>query len=153
MGAFGGRSDIMDCLAPLGSVYQAGTLSGNPLAMAAGIASLELLTETDAYRRLETMGALWEEGMMSIAKANHIPIHLNRVGSMFCVYFTEAPVANLSDAMKSDRERFARYFHLMLEAGIYLAPSQFEAGFLSTAHTEEDIEKTLEAASAAFKKL
>lgn len=153
VGAFGGRSDIMDYLAPLGPVYQAGTLSGNPLAMAAGIASLELLTETDAYRRLETLGALWEEGMKSIAKANQIPICINRVGSMFCVYFTEAPVANLVDAMESDRERFARYFHAMLEEGIYLAPSQFEAGFLSTAHTEEDIKKTLDAASAAFKKL
>ncbi len=153
VGAFGGRSEIMDCLAPLGPVYQAGTLSGNPLAMAAGIASLELLTETDAYTRLETLGALWEEGMKSIAKANQIPIRLNRVGSMFCVYFTEAPVTNLADAMKSDRQRFARYFHAMLEEGVYLAPSQFEAGFLSTAHTEEDVKKTLDAAGAAFKKL
>jgi glutamate-1-semialdehyde 2,1-aminomutase len=152
VGAFGGRSDIMDCLAPLGPVYQAGTLSGNPLAMAAGIASLELLTETDAYRRLETMGTCGRKDEVYRKSQPHSGSPY-RVGSMFCVYFTEAPVTNLSDAMKSDRERFARYFHLMLEAGIYLAPSQFEAGFLSTAHTEEDIEKTLEAASAAFKKL
>jgi glutamate-1-semialdehyde 2,1-aminomutase len=153
VGAFGGCAEIMDCLAPLGPVYQAGTLSGNPLAMAAGIASLTLLEQNSAYEYLEKLGSYLEAEIKAIAKTRQIPIQLNRVGSMFCIYFTEAPVYNLADAMKSDRERFARFFHAMLKAGVYLAPSQFEAGFLSTAHTEQEIEKTIRAADTAFKQL
>jgi glutamate-1-semialdehyde 2,1-aminomutase len=153
VGAFGGRAEIMDCLAPLGPVYQAGTLSGNPLAMAAGIAALEELASTDAYRNLEQLGAQLEVGMKEAAATAGVPVQFNRCGSMFCAYFAGEPVHNLADAMKSDRERFKKYFHSMLEAGIYLAPSQFEAGFLSTEHSAEDIHKTVDAAARAMKKL
>ena len=153
VGAFGGRAEIMDWLAPVGPVYQAGTLSGNPLAMAAGIAALEELSASDAYRRLEEAGALLESGLRQAAKSGGIPVQLNRCGSMFCAYFTADPVHNLADAMKSDRERFKQYFHGMLEEGVYLAPSQFEAGFLSIAHTSSDIEKTVEAAHRVLGRL
>ncbi len=153
VGAFGGRADIMDCLAPVGPVYQAGTLSGNPLAMAAGIAALEELNSTDAYARLEQLGAMLEAGLKDAAKSAGVPVQFIRCGSMFCAYFTQEPVHNLSDAMKSDRERFKRFFHAMLEQGVYPAPSQFEAGFLSTAHTELDIEQTTKAAANAMRSL
>jgi glutamate-1-semialdehyde 2,1-aminomutase len=153
VGAFGGRADIMDCLAPLGPVYQAGTLSGNPLAMAAGIATLEELQTGQAYARLEKLGAALEAGMNAAAQSAGVPVRFNRCGSMFCAYFTREPVENLADAMKSDRERFKRYFHGMLDAGVYLAPSQFEAGFLSTAHSEADIEMTVRAAAEVMRRL
>jgi glutamate-1-semialdehyde 2,1-aminomutase len=175
VGALGGRADVMDFLAPLGPVYQAGTLSGNPLAMAAGIAALCELSpkskvqsprstvrtphsafrapHSDAYARLEKLGAQLEAGMKAAAKAAKVPVTFNRCGSMFCAYFTGGPVWNLGDALKSDRERFKRYFHGMLNAGIYLAPSQFEAGFLSAAHSEADIEKTVKAAGKVMKGL
>ncbi len=153
VGAFGGRSEIMDCLAPIGPVYQAGTLSGNPLAMAAGIAALEELVATDAYRKLEELGAVLEDGLRHSAKTAGVPVQFNRCGSMFCAYFTAEPVHNLEAAMKSNRDRFKAYFHAMLEQGIYLAPSQFEAGFISTAHTSLDIEKTIEAAAKALRPL
>ena len=153
VGAFGGRAEIMDCLAPVGPVYQAGTLSGNPIAMAAGIAALEELSASDAYRKLEQLGQTLEAGLRQASVAAGIPVQFNRCGSMFCAYFTTEPVHNLADAMKSDRERFKKYFHGMLEQGIYLAPSQFEAGFLSTAHTVADIEKTVSAAEKALRQL
>ena len=153
VGAFGGRAEIMDLLAPLGPVYQAGTLSGNPLAMAAGIAALEELQFTGAYCALEELGEQLEAGMKSAAKSAGVPMQFNACGSMFCGYFTSEPVHNLADAMKSDRERFKRYFHGMLEAGIYLAPSQFEAGFISTAHTAADIEKTIGSALKVLRTL
>ena len=153
VGALGGRAEIMDCLAPLGPVYQAGTLSGNPLAMAAGIAALELLQEGDPYGRLESLGAKLETGMRAAARTAGVPMQFNRCGSMFCGYFTVQPVHSLSDALRSDRDRFAKFFHGMLEAGVYLAPSQFEAGFLSTAHTEADLERTVEAAAKALRGL
>jgi glutamate-1-semialdehyde 2,1-aminomutase len=152
VGAFGGRAEIMDCLAPLGPVYQAGTLSGNPLAMAAGIAALEEL-QNGVYCKLEELAEQLEAGLKSAAKLAGIPVQFNSCGSMFCGYFTDKPVHNLADAMHSDRARFAKYFHGMLEQGIYLAPSQFEAGFISVAHTAEDIEKTVNAAAVAMKKL
>ncbi len=150
VGAFGGRREIMDCLAPLGPVYQAGTLSGNPLAMAAGIAALEELRAADAYRQLETRGQQLEEGMRAAARRASVPVRFQRMGSMFCAYFTDQPVDRLSDALKSDRARFAKYFHGMLEEGIYVAPSQFEAGFLSAAHTEADIDATIRSAAKAL---
>ena len=153
VGAFGGRTEIMDYLAPLGPVYQAGTLSGNPLAMAAGLAALEELRATNAHARLETLGAALEAGMTQAAKSAGVPVQFNRCGSMFCGYFTAEPVHNLADALKSDRERFKKFFHGMLDAGVYLAPSQFEAGFLSTAHTEADIEVTVSAAARVMKGL
>lgn len=151
VGAFGGRAEIMNCLAPEGPVYQAGTLSGNPLAMAAGIAALEELAAGDAYKKLEQLGAQLEAGMKSAARTAGVPVQFNRCGSMFCGYFTSQPVHNLADAMKSDRERFKKYFHGMLESGVYLAPSQFEAGFISTAHSDQDLEKTVEAAAQVMK--
>jgi glutamate-1-semialdehyde 2,1-aminomutase len=167
VGAFGGRADIMDLLAPLGPVYQAGTLSGNPLAMAAGIAALEELNGSkfkvqssnskrvpnDVYSRLERLGAQLEAGMKDAAKSAGVPVTFNRCGSMFCAYFTGGPVQSLADAMKSDRAQFARYFHEMLDAGVYLAPSQFEAGFISSAHTAADIDQTVKAAAAVMRGL
>ena len=153
VGAFGGRAEIMDCLAPLGPVYQAGTLSGNPVAMAAGLAALKELDGSKYYQQLETLGAHLEAGMREAAKAARVPVEFKRCGSMFCGYFTDQPVHNLGDAMKSDRGRFARFFHAMLAEGIYLAPSQFEAGFISTAHTPADIDRTLSAAARALKAL
>ena len=153
VGAFGGRAEIMDQLAPLGPVYQAGTLSGNPLAMAAGLAALDALQSSDAWNRLEAVGSELEQGMVGVAKATQIPMQFQRIGSMFCGYFTEEPVWNLADAMRSDRTRFARFFHGMLDRGVYLAPSQFEAGFISTAHTSAEIEATIRAAEAVLKTL
>ena len=153
VGALGGRADIMDYLAPVGPVYQAGTLSGNPLAMAAGIAAIEELQRREAYPRLEALGAALEEGLRDAARAAGVAVTFNRRGSMFCGFFTDRPVENLDDAMRADRDRFAKYFHGMLREGIYLAPSQFEAGFLSTAHTEADIEKTIAAAAKVLKTL
>jgi glutamate-1-semialdehyde 2,1-aminomutase len=151
VGAFGGRAEIMDYLAPLGPVYQAGTLSGNPLAMAAGIAALKELSADNSYARLEQLGAALEAGLKDAAKSARVPVQFNRCGSMFCAYFTTEPVHSLADAMKSDRERFKKYFHGMLEQGIYLAPSQFEAGFLSTAHTDADLAKTCDAAAKSLR--
>jgi len=153
VGAFGGRADIMDFLAPLGPVYQAGTLSGNPVAMAAGLAALEALETTNAYAKLEELGLLLEAAMRLAAKETDVPVQFNRCGSMFCGYFTSQPVHNLADAMRSDRERFKKFFHGMLERGVYLAPSQFEAGFLSTAHTQADIENTARVAREVLKTL
>jgi glutamate-1-semialdehyde 2,1-aminomutase len=153
VGAFGGRQEIMDCLAPLGPVYQAGTLSGNPLAMAAGIANLEEMEASGCWCRLEELSEQLEAGMKAAAKAANIPVTFNVCGSMFCGYFTSQPVGNLADAMTSDRERFKKFFHGMLAEGVYLAPSQFEAGFISAAHTPADIEATVRAAAKVMKTL
>jgi glutamate-1-semialdehyde 2,1-aminomutase len=153
VGAFGGRAEIMDYLAPLGPVYQAGTLSGNPLAMAAGIANLEELLSGQAYAQLEERGAQLETGLKDAAAQAKVPVRFNRCGSMFCAYFTDNEVYNVADAMKSDRERFKKYFHGMLDGGIYLAPSQFEAGFISTAHSAADIERTIKVAARILRKL
>jgi glutamate-1-semialdehyde 2,1-aminomutase len=153
VGAFGGRAEIMDLLAPLGPVYQAGTLSGNPIAMAAGLANLQELLDGGAYCKLEELGEQLEAGMKDAAKSAKIPVQFNVCGSMFCGYFTSEPVHNVADAMKSDRERFKKFFHGMLDAGIYLAPSQFESGFISTAHTTADIEKTVRTAAKVMRTL
>ena len=153
VGAFGGRAEIMDLLAPLGPVYQAGTLSGNPLAMAAGIANLEELQSSGAYVRLEASAEQLASGMKHAAKSANVPVQFNSCGSMFCTYFTGEPVHNLADAMKSDRERFKKFFHGMLDAGFYFAPSQFEAAFISAAHSTADIEKTVSAASKIMRGL
>jgi glutamate-1-semialdehyde 2,1-aminomutase len=142
VGAVGGPAAIMDFLAPLGPVYQAGTLSGNPLAMAAGLAQLRLLEEENVYARLEKLGALLETETRAALKSAGLDYAFYRYGSMFCLFFTPAPVRNLDDAKKADLPRFARFFHALLDAGIYLAPSQFETGFISAAHTEQDIEET-----------
>jgi glutamate-1-semialdehyde 2,1-aminomutase len=148
--AYGGRRDIMQLVAPAGPMYQAGTLSGNPLAMAAGLAQLQLLQQVDAYARLETLAARLEAGIARAAAESDVPIYQTRVGSMFTTFFTDAPVTNYTSAKRADVQRYARYFWQMLEQGIYLAPSQFEAGFLSLAHGEADIAATVAAASAAL---
>ena len=153
VGAFGGRAEIMDCLAPLGPVYQAGTLSGNPLAMAAGIANLEELQSSGVYHKLEMLGEQLAAGMQDAAKSANVPVTFNRCGSMFCAYFTSGPVHNLADAMRSDRERFKKFFHGMLDAAFYFAPSQFEAGFISAAHTAADIDRTVTAAAKILRGL
>lgn len=137
VGAFGGRADIMDHLAPLGPVYQAGTLSGNPLALAAGLAQLREMERIGGWKHLEQLGAAMEIPLRETIRGK--PLTFHRIGSMFCLYFTEGPIRNLSDAKRSDTAAFARFFHAALREGIYFAPSQFEAGFLSTAHTEEDL--------------
>ena len=146
VGAFGGRAEVMDVLAPDGPVYQAGTLSGNPLAMAAGLATLEELKTGAVHEQLETIGTRLETGLNAAAEKAGIPVITQRAGSMSCLFFAEQPVHNLAEAMKADRERFKKYFHGMLAEGVYLAPSAFEAAFLSAAHTEADIDSTIAAA-------
>lgn len=153
VGSYGGRRDIMERIAPLGPVYQAGTLSGNPVAMTAGIETLKILSQPGTYERLNMLSEQLSKGFKDAAKAAGIPVYNTRVGSMLCTFFTEAPVTDYASARKSDTARFARFFISMLEDGIYLAPSQFEAVFLSTAHEEVHIEKTVKAAYRAFKKL
>lgn len=150
VGAFGGRADIMDHLAPLGPVYQAGTLSGNPLAMAAGLAQLRELEATDAYARLELIGASLESGLRSVLERWGGPHRLYRRGSMFCLFFTDEEVHSLAQAKRSDTARFARFFHKLLQRGVYFPPSQFETCFLSTAHGEAEIAATLTAVEEAL---
>ncbi len=142
VGAFGGRADIMDFLAPDGPVYQAGTLSGNPLAMAAGLAQLRELERRNGWAELETIGVAFESGVREALAVAGKKFTFQRIGSMFCLYFTDQPVDNLAMAQTSDRAAFARYFHACLKAGVYFAPSQFEAGFLSLAHSAADIDAT-----------
>ena len=142
VGAFGGRAEIMDQLSPLGPVYQAGTLSGNPLAMAAGLAQLRELERIDGWKLLEQSGAHLEELMRGTLRDLKLPWVFHRIGSMFCLFFTGDPVIDLTSAKRSDPEKFARFFKACLDRGVYFAPSQFETGFLSTAHTVDDIERT-----------
>ncbi|MGB7354460.1 MAG: glutamate-1-semialdehyde 2,1-aminomutase [Acidobacteriaceae bacterium] len=151
-GAFGGRSDIMDQLAPLGPVYQAGTLSGNPLAMAAGIAMLQYLEEhrAEVYRTLEQRSAAVADGVAEVAASLEIPLTTNRIGAMFTWFFTGEPVTDFAGAARCDTQRFAAFHQTMLESGVWLPPSQFEAAFLSTAHSEADVQATVEAARRAL---
>lgn len=151
IGAFGGRSDIMDRVAPEGPVYQAGTLSGNPLAVTAGLKTLELLEQDPPYRMLEERTRRLCEGLAAAAGKNGVPVRINRCGSMFTVFFTAAEVYDFETAKASDTKRFARFFNAMLDRGIYFAPSQFEACFVSSAHTDEVIEQTIAAAAEAFR--
>ena len=153
VGAFGGRGEIMDCLAPDGPVYQAGTLSGNPLAMAAGVAVLEALADGSVYGKIDALGQALSDGLAEVAKTAGVAVQLQRIGSMSCCYFAEEPVHNMAEAMRSDRKRFGKYFHGMLEEGVYLAPSQFETGFISAAHDEAAIGKTIAAAAKVMKRL
>jgi glutamate-1-semialdehyde 2,1-aminomutase len=152
VGAYGGRSEIMNLVAPLGPMYQAGTLSGNPLAMAAGLATLRHLREqkSEIYPRLEKLSDQLVAGVATAAKDAGIPICHNRVGSMFTWFFTRGPVTDWTSVSKADTRAFARFFQAMLENGVYLPPSQFEAAFLSTAHTEQDVQKTIGVAKQAF---
>jgi glutamate-1-semialdehyde 2,1-aminomutase len=149
VGAFGGRADVMDRVAPAGPIYQAGTLSGNPMAMAAGHATLSLMTPA-AYEKLERTSARLAAGLVEAAAQAKVPVQVNRVGSMLTVFFSEKPVFDAASARGASTKRFAAFFHALLEGGVYFPPSQFEAAFLSTAHSEADVELTLRAASAAF---
>jgi glutamate-1-semialdehyde 2,1-aminomutase len=151
VGAFGGKAEIMDFLAPLGPVYQAGTLSGNPLAMAAGIASLKLLKETMPYDRLESLGNQLAVGIKQIAKEYSIPLQVPQVGSMYCLFFNENPVHNFENAISSNSEYFKKLFQHCLAHGVYLPPSPYETCFISNAHIENEISKTLDLFKEAFK--
>jgi len=153
VGAYGGRHDIMEMVAPVGPMYQAGTLSGNPLAMTAGIETLKILREPGVWENIEANGANLIEGLRNIADKANIPVTLSRVGTMFGMFFNEGKVVDWETAAKSDTKRFGNYFQAMLEQGVYLAPSQFESGFLSSAHGPAEIEATLAAALQAFKRL
>ncbi|BCA55139.1 glutamate-1-semialdehyde aminotransferase [Nitrospira sp. KM1] len=153
VGAYGGRQDIMDLIAPSGPVYQAGTLSGNPLAVTAGIATLTRLKQPGVYRKLEVAARVLAKGLGDAAKKAGIPLVQTRVGSMMTAFFTSGPVTDWNSVKQSDTKRYGQFFHKMLEQNVYLAPSQFEAAFLSTAHTASDIEKTIRAAHTAFKSL
>ncbi len=149
VGAFGGRADVMDRVAPAGPIYQAGTLSGNPMAMAAGHATLKLMTP-EAYQLLEVRAAALAEGLAAAAAEAKVPVQVNRVGSMLTVFFSSTPVVDAASARKASGKRFGAFFHTLLLNGVYFPPSQFEAAFLSTAHTEGDLEQTLKAARAGF---
>ncbi|HET6364118.1 MAG TPA: glutamate-1-semialdehyde 2,1-aminomutase [Nitrospirota bacterium] len=153
VGAFGGRREIMEKVAPTGPIYQAGTLSGNPLAMTAGIETLRLLSKPGVYKTLEKISADLEQGLHAAAAEAGVPVTFNRVGSMFTGFFTDQKVKDFSSAKTSDTTRFGKYFLSMLRNGVNLAPSQFEAGFVSLAHTRSDISKTVEAARKSLKGL
>ena len=141
VGALGGKAEIMDYLAPLGPVYQAGTLSGNPLAMAAGIASLKMLRDGDVYQRLERMGEQVRGAIQTASNESGIPLQIPQVASMFCIYFSEKPVENLDDAIATNTDRFNQFFHTCLENGVYIPPSKYEANFISTAHEQGAIDQ------------
>ena len=153
VGAYGGRRDLMSKVAPLGPVYQAGTLSGNPLAVAAGLATLRALEDPAVYDRLESLGARFARGISEAAKSAGIPVTVNRVGSMLTTFFTEGPVTDYASAKRADTARYARYFHGMLDRGVFLAPSQFEAAFVSLAHSERDLDLAAEACRDAMRGL
>jgi len=150
VGAYGGARSIMERVAPLGGVYQAGTLSGNPLAVAAGLATLRALEGPEVYRRLEESGAQLESGLIDGAKAAGVPLVVNRVGSMLTAFFTEAPVTDYASAKRSDTARYGRFFHAMLDGGVFLAASQFEAAFVGLAHSASDLGEAARAARRAF---
>jgi glutamate-1-semialdehyde 2,1-aminomutase len=150
VGAYGGRRDLMQHVAPLGGVYQAGTLSGNPLAVAAGLATLRALREGDPYARLDALGARLEAGLRRAAEKTGVAVVVNRVGSMLTGFFAPGPVTDYASARRSDTARYGRYFHAMLERGVYLAPSQFEAAFVSLAHSEADVDQAARAAGEAL---
>ncbi|MEE2710823.1 MAG: glutamate-1-semialdehyde 2,1-aminomutase [Gemmatimonadota bacterium] len=153
VGAYGGRREIMEVVAPVGGVYQAGTLSGNPLAMTAGFATISQLQKPGTYDRLESLSARLEEGLNAAARDTGVSVRLNRVGSMFCSFFTDREVFDFDAASSSDADLYAGYFWNMLNRGTYLAPSRLECGFVSLSHTEEDIDRTVEAARKSLREL
>lgn len=153
VGAFGGRAEIMDQLAPLGPVYQAGTLSGNPLAMAAGIAALDLLEQEDPYPRLETLGTQIRTALTGAAESKGLPVQVPQVGSMWSVYFNPRPVTDYASALQSDAQIFGKFFHACLEKGVYLPPSAYEACFISTAHEGSAIDRACSVMTSALKDL
>ena len=153
VGAYGGRRDVMQRVAPEGPVYQAGTLSGNPLAVAAGLACLRALEGAGSYETLEATGQALQQGLLQEARASGVPVTLNRAGSMWTLFFTEGPVVDYPTAKRASVERFGRFFHAMLDAGVYLPPSQFEAAFASLAMGPAEVSHTLEGARKAFRRL
>ena len=153
VGAFGGRAEIMDMLAPLGPVYQAGTLSGNPLAMAAGIAGLKLLEDRTVYSRLDALGRQVRDSVLAACREKGIPVQVPQCGSMFSIFFTDTPVRDYDSALKGDAKLFGRFFHQCLDRGVYLAPSAYEAGFLSTAHDGAAIARACEVFAEAIRGL
>jgi glutamate-1-semialdehyde 2,1-aminomutase len=153
VGAYGGSRELMSRVAPLGAVYQAGTLSGNPLAVAAGLATLRALDNPAVYDRLERLGGALEKGITEAAAAAGIPVTVNRVGSMLTTFFTEGPVTDYASAKRADTARYARFFHAMLDRGVFLAPSQFEAAFVSLAHSEQDLDRAAVACREAMTSL
>ena len=153
VGAYGGKKEIMSMVSPEGPVYQAGTLSGNPLAMTAGIETIRELSRPGTYKTLETRSAMLEEGLVDAAKKEGVKTRFYRAGSMFCTYFTDADVTDYASAKEADTQKFSQFFLEMLEQGVNLAPSQFEAGFISLAHSDRDIEATIEAAYKSLKKV
>ena len=153
VGAYGGRHEIMEMVAPIGPVYQAGTLAGNPLAMTAGIETLKLLKQSELWKTMEKNAQILHDGLRRFARRAGVPLENTRVGTMFGFFFTEGPVQDWQTARASDTKRYAAFFHRMLERGIYLAPSQFESAFVSTAHGTNEIELTLEAARESFQML
>lgn len=152
VGAYGGRKDVMEKVAPVGPVYQAGTLSGNPLSAAAGIATLKLLRDKKAYAALELKGQILEKGITEAARKLGVPLQFNRVGSMFSFFFSDKPVTDADSARGARADLFKKFFHHYLEEGVYMAPSAFEAGFISLAHEEKDLQLTIEAFERALKK-
>ena len=153
VGAYGGRAALMGCVAPSGAVYQAGTLSGNPLGVAAGLAMLELLEREDPYAQLERYAAGLAEGLTAIARERGMPLCVNRVGSMLTPFFCAGPVTDLVSAQQSDAARFAAFHRGMRQRGVLLPPSQFEAAFVSAAHSDEDLAQTLDAARETLREL
>ncbi|MEK4081737.1 glutamate-1-semialdehyde 2,1-aminomutase [Solibacillus sp. FSL K6-1126] len=153
IGAYGGRKEVMETVAPLGPAYQAGTMAGNPASMQAGIACLEVLQQPGIYEEMDRLGALLEEGILAAAKKHNVTITLNRLKGAFAIYFTDVKVENYEQAENTDGEKFGRFFKLMLSQGINLAPSKYEAWFLTTEHTEADVEETLKAVDYAFSQL
>lgn len=151
--AYGGKREIMQQVSPAGPMYQAGTLSGNPLAMAAGIAALNYMKDNDVCARAESLCAILTGGLEKAAAKAGVPVQVHRLGSMFTVFFSDKPVENYADAAACDQEAFTLYFHSMLEQGIYLPPSQFETNFVSIAHSPEDLQRTIDAAAVAFAKV
>ncbi|MBW2683809.1 MAG: aminotransferase class III-fold pyridoxal phosphate-dependent enzyme, partial [Deltaproteobacteria bacterium] len=153
VGAYGGKAEVMDNIAPDGPVYQAGTLSGNPLAMAAGIAALKLLQRPGFYDELEAKARGFAERLQNVAGASGVPVQLNRVESMMTTFFTGEQVTDFDSAMKADTDMYAKHYRQMLSKGIYLAPSQFEVAFISAAHSENDLDKTVKMTEWSFKNL
>jgi len=153
VGAYGGKARLMDLVAPAGPVYQAGTLSGNPLAVAAGLKTLEILRRPGLYERLDLLTGKLTDGLIAEAARLGVPLTVNRVGSMFTAFFTPASVNDYASAKKADTAAYGLFFHSLLESGVYFPPSQFEAAFVSTSHSEGDVSATLQAASVAFSRL
>jgi glutamate-1-semialdehyde 2,1-aminomutase len=153
VGAYGGRRELMERMAPVGPVYQAGTLSGNPLATAAGLATLELVAREGVYARLDALSARLAQGLETLAREAGVPFTTGSMGGVFGYFFHPGPVRSYADAQKADPEAFRTFFHAMLDQGIYLAPSPYEVGFLTTAHGEAELDETLEAARRAFRKV